>query len=62
MNDKMPNPFDASHGEPLNEKGFLIKQPNFSGEPHTINLLTYPKPKWSIEFAPDCFIYTLKKI
>jgi hypothetical protein len=52
MNDK---PFD-----PLDEPPYKI-EPEFHLKTNTINIFNYPKPKWSIEFAPDCFIYTPKK-
>jgi hypothetical protein len=43
--------------EPFDKKACFI-EPYFYSKPNTINLLNYPKPKWSIEFAPDCFIHT----
>jgi hypothetical protein len=45
-------PFD-----PLDEPPYKIK-PEFYAKPNALNFLNYPKPKWSIEFAPNCFIHT----
>lgn len=35
-------------------------KPDPHSKPNTINLFTYPKPKWSVEFVPECFIHTPK--
>jgi len=55
-------PFDPLDEPPhkIDYEPCYIKLDPYS-KPNTINLFTYPKPKWSIEFAPDCFIYTPRK-
>jgi len=48
---------DPSHK--IDWESCYIKTDLYS-KPNPINLLNYLKPKWSIEFAPECFIHTAK--